>query len=98
MPYPLSMSWLYAEADSYPFTVNVIVDGTTIASYTLSKPASDLTWTITTPSGSGGPYTLVEPLMRLPPKKGLIWEIEITGAVDVKRVVVAQTMEEVKSE
>jgi hypothetical protein len=98
MPYPLSMSWLYVEADTYPFTVNVIVDGATLVSYTLSKPASDLTWTIAVPSGSGGPYTLVEPLMRLPPKKGLIWEVEITGAVDVKRIVVAQTMEEVKSE
>lgn len=97
MPYPVSLSWLYVAADSYPFDVHVYADGVKIADYTFSKPSSDLTWTVNTPVLSPNEFTLPEPLVRLPDTRASLWEVEIVGAVPVKRVVLAQTIDEVKS-
>jgi hypothetical protein len=97
MPYPVALSWLYVASDVYPFDVHVYADGVKIADYTFSKPASTVTWTINTPSVSPNEFTLPETLVRLPDTRATLWEVEIVGAVPVKRIVLAQSIEEVKS-
>jgi hypothetical protein len=97
MPYPVALSWRYVASDVYPFDVHVYADGVKIADYTFSKPASTVTWTINTPSVSPNEFTLPETLVRLPDTRATLWEVEIVGAVPVKRIVLAQSIEEVKS-
>lgn len=97
LPYPTALSWLYVASDNYPFDVHVYADGVKVADYTFSKPAADLTWTVNTPVVSPNEFTLAEPLVRLPDVRATVWEAEIVGAVPVKRLVLAQNIEEVKS-
>lgn len=99
MPFPLSMSWLYVDADSYPFDIHVYADGVLVADYSFTKPSSSVVWTINTPSVSPNSFSpLVEPLVRLPDVRALVWEAEIVGTGTVRKVVLSQTMEELKSE
>lgn len=96
MPYPVSMSWLYVEAREYPVTIKVYGDGVKLADYTLAKPSTVLQQTnnIMTPVT----INLIEPLMRMPATPATSWEVEITSAKIVDRVILAQTLDEIKSE
>lgn len=95
MPYPACMSWLYVAAQSYPVTVKVYGDGVKLADYTLAKPAAVLQQT----NNIISPVTidLIEPLMRMPAVPATEWEIEIESAQVVDRVILAQTIDEIKS-
>ena len=94
-PKPVSMAWVSVHADTYPVTVKVWADGTLTAQYTLSKSGSTYTQATTTPSSISN-VTLQEPLMRLPATVGQEWEIEISGAVNINEVCLAQSLAEIR--
>jgi hypothetical protein len=96
MPYPTCMSWLYVAAQAYPVTIKVYGDGIKLADYTLAKPSTVLQQTNNVVS----PVTinLIEPLMRMPAIPATEWEIEIESTKVVDRVILAQTLDEIKSE
>jgi len=95
-PKPVSMSWVSVHAQAYPITVKVWADGELIANYALSYANNVYTQTVTTPAGAGT-GTLREPIMRLPPKIGQVWEVEVSGAVEIDEVCLAQSMDEISS-
>ena len=67
-----------------------------IAHYTLSESAGVYTQATTTPSGiSNG--TLREPVMRLPAVVASQWEVEVSGAVTINEVCLAQSIDEIRS-
>ena len=94
MPRPVSMSWLSVQAQAYPVSVKVWADGVLIAYYTLSSSGSTFTQATTTPSNIPN-GTLREPIMRLPAAVGKVWEVEVSGAVDIDEVCIAQSIEEI---
>ena len=94
-PKPVSMAWISVHADTYPVTVKVWADGTLTAQYTLSKSGSTYTQSTTTPSSISN-VTLQEPVMRLPATIGQEWEIEVSGAVNINEVCLAQSMAEIR--
>ena len=94
-PKPVSMAWISVHADTYPVTVKVWADGTLTAQYTLSKSGSTYTQATTTPSSISN-VTLQEPVMRLPATIGQEWEIEVSGAVNINEVCLAQSMAEIR--
>jgi hypothetical protein len=95
VPNPISMAWVSVDAASYPVTVRVWADETLIANYTLSKSGSVYTQATTTPSSiSNG--TLREPIMRLPSALAKEWEVEVSGAVSINEVCLAQSMDEIR--
>lgn len=93
-PKPVSMGWVSVHAQAYPVTVKVWGDGTLIAHYSLSYTANVYTQTVTVPSGAST-GTLREPIMRLPPVVAQEWEVEVSGAVEIDEVCLAQSMEEI---
>lgn len=93
LPYPSSMSWLYVASRGYPVDIKVYADGVKIADYTLAKPSSTLQQTV---NPGGTPFDLIEPLMRLPAIPATEWEVEVESAQIIDRVIVSQTMEEIK--
>ena len=96
-PSPISMAWVSVHAESYPVTVKVFGDGTLIANYSLSESSGVYTQTTTVPSGiSSG--TLREPVMRLPAVVASEWEVEVSGAVAVNEICLAQSMDEIRAE
>ena len=96
-PSPVSMAWVSVHAEAYPVTVKVYADGTLISSYTLSESAGVYTQATATPSGiSNG--TLREPVMRLPAKVASEWEVEVSGAVVVNEICLAQSMDEIRGQ
>lgn len=95
-PKPLSMSWVSVHAQEYPVTVKVWADGVLIADYGLSETAGVYTQTVTVPA-SGGTGSLREPIMRLPPVIGQVWEVEVSGSVEIDEVCLAQSMDEIAS-
>jgi hypothetical protein len=96
MPAPVSMSWVSVVAQEYPVIVKVWADNVLIANYTISLSAGVYTQTITTPSGlSNG--TLREPVMRLPSVVGQVWEVEVSGAVEIDEVCLAQSIDEIRA-
>jgi hypothetical protein len=95
-PNPVSMAWVSVHAESYPVTVKVFGDGALIAHYSVSESSGVYTQTTTVPSGiSNG--TLQEPVMRLPATVASEWEIEISGAVVVNEICLAQSMDEIRA-
>jgi hypothetical protein len=95
-PSPVSMAWVSVHADAYPVTIKVFGDGALIAHYTLSESAGVYTQATTTPSGiSNG--TLREPVMRLPAVVASQWEVEVSGAVTINEVCLAQSIDEIRS-
>jgi hypothetical protein len=94
MPKPLSMSWVSVYAQAYPITVKVWGDGVLFAEYTLSYSAGVYTQTVTVPNGATT-GSLNEPVMRLPPKVAQVWEVQVSGAVDIDEVCLAQSMDEI---
>lgn len=95
-PSPVSMAWVSVHADAYPVTIKVFGDGALIAHYTLSESAGVYTQVTTTPSGiSNG--TLREPVMRLPAVVASQWEVEVSGAVTINEVCLAQSIDEIRS-
>lgn len=94
MQSPVSLGWLAVDADGYPVTVKVYVDGTEISDDTISLSGSQLQQTV-----NSGPTTvnIHEPIIRLPAVVGTVWEVEIITQQVVNRVVLAQTMGELKS-
>jgi hypothetical protein len=91
---PLSMSWVSVQAQDYPVNVKVWADAELIADYTLSYSAGVYTQTVTVPNGvSTG--SLREPLMRLPSKIGQVWEVQVSGAVEIDEVCLAQSIDEI---
>ena len=96
-PSPISMAWVSVHAESYPVTVKVFGDGTLIANYSLSESSGVYTQTTTVPTGiSSG--TLREPVMRLPAVVASEWEVEVSGAVAVNEICLAQSMDEIRAE
>lgn len=91
---PLSMSWVSVHAQEYPVNVKVWTDGALIADYTLSYSAGVYTQTVTVPNGAST-GSLREPLMRLPPKVGQVWEVQVSGAVEIDEVCLAQGIDEI---
>jgi hypothetical protein len=91
---PLSMSWVSVHAQEYPVNVKVWTDGVLIADYTLSYSAGVYTQTVTVPNGAST-GSLREPLMRLPPKVGQVWEVQVSGAVEIDEVCLAQGIDEI---
>lgn len=94
MPRPLAMSWLYVAARSYPVTIRVYGDGVKLADYTLSQSAGQLQQTINAVT----PVTinLFEPLMRMPATPATEWELEIISQSIVDRVILSETLAEIK--
>jgi len=67
-----------------------------VAHYTLSFAANVYTQTVTVPSGvSAG--SLREPVMRLPAKVAQVWEVQVSGEVDIDEVCLAQSMDEISA-
>lgn len=96
LPKPLSMGWVSVKAQAYPVEVKVWADGTLVAHYTLSFAANVYTQTVTVPSGvSAG--SLREPVMRLPAKVAQVWEVQVSGEVDIDEVCLAQSMDEISA-
>ena len=96
-PSPVSMAWVSVHAEAYPVTVKVYGDGALISNYTLSESSGVYTQATTTPSGiSNG--TLREPIMRLPAAVASEWEVEVSGAVLINEICLAQSMEEIRAE
>lgn len=94
-PAPVSMGWVSVKADAYPVTVKVWGDGSVIAEYTISYSSNVYTQVTTTPSGISN-ATLREPVMRLPATRAQEWEVEVSGAVDINEVCLAQSMDEIR--
>lgn len=94
-PAPTSMGWVSVKADSYPVTVKVWGDGTLIANYTISYSNNVYTQATLTPSNISN-ATLQEPVMRLPATRAQEWEVEVSGAVDINEVCLAQSMDEIR--
>ena len=95
-PNPVSMAWVSVHAESYPVTVKVFGDGALIAHYSVSESSGVYTQTTTVPSGiSNG--TLQEPVMRLPATVASEWEIEVSGAVVINEICLAQSMDEIRA-
>jgi hypothetical protein len=90
------MVWVHVDADAYPITVKVWVDGALIADYILSQSGSTYTQATTVPNGISN-ATLREPVMRLPVAVGKEWEVEVSGAVVINEVCLAQSIEELAS-
>lgn len=91
---PVSMSWLHVVAREYPVTVRVYGDGVLLADYTLSLSGSQLQQTNN--MGTPTTFNLAEPLMRMPPTPCTDWEIEVESAKIVDRVMLAQSIEEIR--
>lgn len=92
---PVSMAWVSVHAESYPVTVKVYGDGSLIAHYQLSESAGVYTQATTVPNGiSDG--TLREPVMRLPATVASEWEVEVSGAVTINEICLAQSMDEIR--
>ncbi len=96
MPKPVSMSWVSVNAQAYPVSVKVWADGVLIAEYSLAYASGVYTQTVTVPAGATT-GTLREPIMRLPPKVAQVWEVQVTGAVDIDEVCLAQSMDEISA-
>ncbi|MCJ8334549.1 MAG: hypothetical protein MJH10_09950 [Epibacterium sp.] len=96
-PEPTGMGWIQVIADDYPVQVEVFLDGTLIADYTLTKSGSVYTQTTATPSGISA-VSLTEPIMRLPNTIGNEWVVEVTTQHRVHEVTIAQNMEELRAE
>jgi len=96
LPKPTSMSWVSVYAQSYPVVVKVWADGVLIAEYSLGYASGVYTQTVTVPSGATV-GTLREPIMRLPPKVAQVWEVQVSGSVDIDEVCLAQSMDEISS-
>lgn len=96
LPKPTSMSWVSVQAQAYPVGIKVWADGTLIADYTLSYVNNVYTQTVTVPNGATT-GTLREPIMRLPAKVAQVWEVQVSGAVEIDEVCLAQSMEEIAS-
>jgi hypothetical protein len=96
MPKPLSMSWVSVHAQAYPVTVKVWGDGVLFAEYGLSYASGVYTQTVTVPNGATT-GSLREPVMRLPPKVAQVWEVQVSGAVEIDEVCLAQSMDEIAS-
>lgn len=96
-PEPTGMGWIQVIADDYPVQVEVFLDGTLIADYTLTKAGNVYTQTTATPSGIAA-VNLSEPIMRLPNTIGNEWVVEVTTQHRVHEVTIAQTMEELRAE
>lgn len=94
-PKPISMGWVSVKAEAYPVTVKVSADGTLIADYTVSYSSNVYTQVTSTPSGISN-ATLREPIMRLPAALGKEWEIEVSGAVTINEVCIAESMDEIR--
>ena len=90
------MSWVSVHAQEYPITVKVWADGVLIANYGLSEAAGVYTQTVTVPV-SGGTGSLREPIMRLPPVIAQVWEVEVSGSVEIDEVCLAQSVDEIAS-
>lgn len=94
-PKPISMGWVSVKAEAYPVTVKVWADGTLISNYTISYANNAYTQATTTPSGISN-ATLTEPIMRLPAVLGKEWEVEVSGAVTINEVCIAESMDEIR--
>lgn len=95
-PKPVGMSWLSVEAQDWPVEVKVWGDGTLIAHYSLTYAANVYTQAVTVPAGASI-GTLREPIMRLPPVVAQEWEVQVSGAVEIDEICLAQSMEEISS-
>ena len=94
-PSPVSMAWVSVHAENYPVTIKVYGDGALIAHYQLSESSGVYTQVTSTPSGIAN-GTLREPIMRLPATVATEWEVEVSGAVTINEICLAQSMDEIR--
>ena len=94
-PHPISFSWLYLSADEWPVEAKVWCDSVLVAHYSLSESAGVFTQTTTVPSGPSPTAIGSRPVMRLPATKGQNWEVQVSGAVTINEVTLAQSIEEI---
>jgi hypothetical protein len=92
---PISFSWLALEADTYPVEAKVWCEGTLIAHYSLSLSGTTFTQTTTVPSGISTLAIGSRPIMRLPATVGSEWEVQVSGAVTINEVCLAQSISEI---
>lgn len=98
-PHPVSFGWLYVNADNHPLETKVYCDGTLIAHYSLSKSSGVYTQTLTVPAPGASPVAIgSRPIMRIPATVGQEWEIQVSGAVTINHVVLAQSIEEIAND
>ena len=93
---PLSMSWVSVHAQAYPVVVKVWADGDLVAHYSLTYASGVYTQTVTVPNGAST-GSLREPVMRLPPRVAQVWEVQVSGAVDIDEVCLAQSIDEISA-
>lgn len=93
-PKPVGMSWVSVHAEDYPVRVKVWADTVLIADYSIAKSGASYTQTVTVPSGATT-GTLREPIMRLPPVIGQVWEVEVSGSTVINEVCIAQSIDEI---
>lgn len=94
LPRPAGFSWVYVNADAYPVQVRVWVDGAVIANYTLTKSGSQYSMTAATPSIVTPVVIGSRPMCRIPAIHGQEWEVEVSGAVSINSVALAQSADE----
>lgn len=93
---PLSMSWVSVHAQAYPVVVKVWADGDLVAHYSLAYANNVYTQTVTVPNGAST-GSLREPVMRLPPRVAQVWEVQVSGVVDIDEVCLAQSIDEISA-
>lgn len=93
MPRPTNFGWVYVDASAHPVEVKVWCDDVLIAHYSLSKSGTTYSQTSTVPSVSIVAIG-ARPAMRLPNTVGKEWEVQVSGAVTINEVSLAQSIEE----
>lgn len=94
-PRPASFGWVAIEADAYPVEVKVWCDQVLIAHYSLSLSGSAFTQTTTVPASIPTLDIGSRPIMRLPAIVGSEWEVQVSGAVTMNEVCLAQSITEI---
>lgn len=88
-------SWVAVQADTYPVEVKVWADGTLVAHYSLSYASNVYTQTTTVPASISTQDIGSRPIMRLPAVMAREWEVQVSGAVNINEVTLAQSIEEI---
>lgn len=94
-PKPVSMGWVSISAQEYLLSVKVWADSVLIANYTLQEIGDVYRHSVTVPSGASAAI-IREPAMRLPPVVAKVWEVEVSGAVEIDEICLAQSMDEIR--
>lgn len=94
-PSPIAFPWVCVQAEAYPVEVKVWADDTLIAHYSLSLSGTTFTQTTTVPASISTLAIGTRPIMRLPPASARAWEVQVTSAVTINEITLAQSIEEI---